>query len=225
MKNFFLIIGFLFCYFQGSAQLFSGDPLINNPNFDQKRWSYGYYLGINTYDFDFDYKNFTPDEPKGNDLIIETSIAFNVGMIGNLKLTNNLDLRLEPGVSFNNRVLKTTYEPEIYQINSTYVHLPLLLKFSADRFNNIKPFVVGGVSTSINLSSNQDNPDKPLTFKTNTYNYEVGIGIDLYFYYFKFSPSLRGVFGMNDELAKGPPELDNVESMKTRGVFLNFTFQ
>lgn len=225
MKKLILLTGFLFCYFQGNAQLFSGDRMINNPNFDQKRWSYGYYLGFNSYDFDFDYKDFKPGVATGNDLIIETSIGFNVGLIGNLKLNNNLDLRFEPGVSFNNRLLRATYTQEIDQINSTYVHLPLLLKFSANRYNNIKPFVVGGVSTSINLSSNENNPDAITRIKTNTYNYEVGVGIDLYFYYFKFSPSLRGVFGMNNELVEGPSDLENVENMKTRGVFLNFTFQ
>ena len=33
-------------------------------------------------------------------------------------------------------------------------------------------------------------------------NYEIGFGIDLYFEYFKFSPSIRGVFGMKDELIR-----------------------
>ncbi len=225
MKKFILLTGFLFCYFQGNAQLFSGERLINNPNFDQKRWSYGYYLGFNMYDFDFDYKNYQPGNPSGKDLIIETSIGFNVGLIGNLKLNNNLDLRFEPGVSFNNRLLRAAYTQEIDQINSTYVHLPLLLKFSANRFNNLRPFVVGGVSTSINLSSNENNPEAITRIRTNTYNYEVGVGIDLYFYYFKFSPSLRGVFGLNNELVEGPTDLVNVENMTSRGVFLNFTFQ
>ena len=59
--------------------------------------------------------------------------------------------------------------------------------------------------------------------------YEVGLGIDLYLEYFKFTPSLRGVFSFNDELIRdndpNSPYTGNVGSMKTRGVFLNFTFQ
>ena len=59
-------------------------------------------------------------------------------------------------------------------------------------------------------------------------SYEMGFGIDFYTEYFKFSPSIRGVFGLNDELVRdndpNSPWTGNIESMKTRGVFINFTF-
>ena len=49
---------------------------------------------------------------------------------------------------------------------------------------------------------------------------------------FIFSPSIRGVFGLKDELIRDEPRLDgsnspwtsNIESMRTRGLFINFTF-
>lgn len=220
-----IVIGFLFISFQSVAQIFSGERIMNNENFDKKRWSYGYFLGFNSYDYDFDYKKYDPNDLNARDLIIVKGIGFNVGLVGNLKLNNNLDLRFEPGVSFNNKILRASYTELIDEINSTYVHLPILLKFSANRLNNFKPFVVGGFSTSINLSSNEANPEAITRIRTNTFNYELGVGIDLYFYYFKFSPSLRGVFGLNNELVEGPNDLNNVENMTTRGVFLNFTFQ
>ena len=236
MKKFIAITGLLFCFFQGNAQFFSGERILNNENFDQQRWSWGYFLGFNTYDLDFDLKKYQPNEPfQDKQYNVERNIGFNVGLIGNLKLNNNLDLRMEPGVSFNRRnfqLLKA--DPDTFrEINSTYVHIPLLLKFSANRLNNFKPFVVGGVSTSLNLSSNENNPDDNFSnqfrMTTNTYYYEVGFGIDLYFYYFKFSPSLRGVFAINDELIRdnNPNSIytSNVEKMSSRGIFLNFTFQ
>ena len=59
--------------------------------------------------------------------------------------------------------------------------------------------------------------------------YELGIGIDLYLFYFKFTPSIRGVFALNDELFRdndpNSPWTGNVANMKTRGLFINFTFQ
>jgi hypothetical protein len=61
-----------------------------------------------------------------------------------------------------------------------------------------------------------------------TQNYELGFGVDLYLEYFKFSPSIRGVFGLNDELIRDnnpdSPWTGNIASMKSRGVFVNFTF-
>lgn len=223
MKKFFVIV-LLFCVQFGYAQLFGGDKIVNNENFDKQQWSWGYYLGFNTYDFKFKYN----DEiaPSGNDLIIEKTLGFNVGLVGNLRLNNNLDLRLEPGVTFNNRNFRPPYTQEIYEISSTYVHIPLLLKFSADRNNNFKPFVVGGLSTSINLSSNENNPDEQFRFKTNNYHYEVGIGVDLYLYYFKFSPSIRGVFNINNELHESTNETaSSIDAMRSQAVFINFTFQ
>ncbi len=236
MKKFIATTGLLLCFFQGNAQFFSGERILNRENMDNQRWSWGYFLGFNSYDLDFDLKEYTPGLPfEDKQYNVETTIGFNVGLVGNLKLGHNLDLRLEPGVSFNQRnfqLLKA--DPETYrEINSTYVHIPLLLKFSANRLNNFKPFVVGGVSTSINLSSNENNPDdntaNQFRMTTNTYYYEVGVGVDLYFFYFKFSPSLRGVFAINDELIRdnnpGSIYTSNVEEMTSRGIFLNFTFQ
>ncbi len=191
--------------------------------------------GLTAYDFKFRYKTYNPSPLIGKDIVVEKHIGFNVGLVGNLKLSNNLDLRLEPGVSFNTRGFQVTKaDPNTYrEMNSTYVHIPLLLKFSADRLNNFKPFVVGGLSTSLNLSSNEKNPDDnsagQFRMTTSSYYYEIGIGIDLYLYYFKLSPSIRGVFAINDELIRDadPNSLytGNIAKMSSRGIFLNFTFQ
>ena len=104
---------------------------------------------------------------------------------------------------------------------------------STKRLNNIKPFLIGGVSTSINLSSEEKNPEDNSsgTFRMtkNTSYYELGFGIDFYLYYFKFSPSIRGVFAMSDELVRdiepNSPWTGNIDKLSTRGVFINFTFQ
>jgi hypothetical protein len=82
-------------------------------------------------------------------------------------------------------------------------------------------------------SSNQDNPDDNSSgqFRTTKSSlfYELGFGIDFYLYNFKFTPSIRGLFGIKDELVRDDdpdsPWTSNISSMKTRGVFINFTFQ
>lgn len=235
MKKIVAILGLSLCCFQANAQLFSGESITNLENIDNKRWSWGYYLGFNTYDFDFDYKKYNPTPLTGKDFNVERTIGFNVGLVGSLKLNHNFDLRLEPGVSFNTRNFQALKADQgtFREINATYVHIPLLVKFSADRLNNFRPFVLAGASTSLNLSSNENNPDDnsvgQFRMKTNTFYYEVGVGIDFYLFYFKFSPSLRGVFAINDELVRdaSPTSLytGNIEQMRSRGVFLNFTFQ
>ena len=235
IKKFFLVALFLVGAQPLHAQLFSGESVLNNENFDMQRWSWGYFLGFNSYDLNFDYKEFEPSVTKGKDFSVDRTVGFNVGLVGNLKLSEHLDLRLEPGVSFNriNFQFWKADRQSFREINSTYVHIPLLLKFSTKRLNNFKPFVVGGVSTSLNLSSNENNPEDNYAGQfrttTNNYYYEIGFGIDLYLYYFKLTPSLRGVFAINDELVRDnqPNSMftENIEKMSSRGVFINFTFQ
>jgi hypothetical protein len=223
----FILIG----SFQAQAQMFGRDPIINLENFDKQRVYWGYYLGISYFDFTFDYK-----EP-GQDILVNEGLGFNVGLIGNLRLTEYFDLRFEPGLTFNQRNLTfpgfADPNDALREVKSTYIHFPLLVKFSATRTGNIRPFLSGGLSTALNLSSNadnkQDNSNNVFRMVKWTNFYEVGLGIDFYLEYFKFTPSLRGVFSLNDELIRDndPNSVytSNVTSMKTRGIFLNFTFQ
>lgn len=223
--GFFILISFQ----TANAQFWGGERVLNQENFDKQRWSWGYFLGYNGYDFKFEYNRETKD------VEVERAGGFNVGLIGNMRINDYLDLRLEPGVIFANRNLQLVpgESDALREVKSTYVHIPLLLKVSTKRLNNMKPFIVGGVSTSINLSSNEKNPDDntagEFRMKTNTYYYEIGFGIDLYLYYFKFTPSIRGVFALSNELVPdndpNSPFTRHIDKMSTRGIFINFTFQ
>jgi hypothetical protein len=227
----------LFGVITAHAQIFTpNDKVDNNPTFDKQRWSWGYFLGFNNYDLNFDYKEYKETEALGQDFSVDRTIGFNVGLIGNMRINEHLDLRLEPGVAFSriNFQFRKNEPDSFREINNTYVHIPLLLKFSTTRINNFKPFVVGGLSTSINLSSNENNPDDnydgQFRMKTNAFYYEIGFGIDLYMYYFKFTPSIRGVFGLSDEIVRDENGANsvftaNIDKMSSRAIFINFTFQ
>ncbi len=233
MKNIFLIIALLFLAETAQAQLFSKERLANLENFDKQRWSWGYFLGFNNYDFKFDYINET-GQP---DIAVETSGGFNVGLIGDLRINDYFNLRLEPGLYYTERnLIFPGFEEErdfLRESKSTYIHIPLLLKISTKRLNNFKPFIVGGFSTSINLTSDETNPEDNLVGRfrmtKNTYYYELGFGIDFYLFFFKFTPSIRGVFAISDELVRdndpNSPYTSNIDKLSSRGVFINFTFQ
>lgn len=233
MKNIFLVVLLFLTVQTAEAQIFSGERLINNENFDKARWSWGYFLGFNSYDFKFEYINET-GEP---DIEVQKAPGFNVGLVGNLRFNDYLDLRLEPGLYYTERNLFFPgFEEErdfLREVKSTYIHIPLLLKVSTKRLNNFKPFLIGGVSTSINLTSDEKNPEDNTVGRfrmaTNTYYYELGFGIDFYLFWFKFTPSIRGVFALSDELVRdenpNSPYTSNIDKMMSRGVFINFTFQ
>ena len=124
-------------------------------------------------------------------------------------------------------------QDSVREIGSTYLHVPVIFKFSTDRYKNIRPYVLGGISYNYNFSSNEDNQDDNSSgqFRMTTHNfmYEVGMGIDIYLSYFKFSPSIRGIFAINKEI-KYDDDPDSqwtapINFMGTRGVFLNFSFE
>ena len=227
MKRFSLFLSLFFL----STCIYSqrnNTKISNLQNFDQKKIHFGYYIGLNNYNYKLDYLN----NPNSNERInIENSFGFSVGLIGDLKLRKNLNLRFEPGLKTNK--LNVLYpNDEEREIKSTYIQLPLLLKYSAKRYNNIRPYVLGGLSTSFNLSSNQDNPQDNASnvfrVKTNTFYYELGFGIDFYLQYFKFSPSIRGVFSLKNELIPDNTSTSiytgNIDKMSTRAIFINFSF-
>lgn len=216
------------------AQWLTKPRVQNNQNFDKAPLSWGYYFGTNSFDYNFDYQN------EQIDIVVERSAGFNVGLIGNLRLSEYVDLRTEPGLIYVQRNLLYAPDPRFNNENdrtrevpATYIYLPILLKFNTKRLNNVRPFVTIGVATARNLSSNEDNPDDNFAgqFRTdaNPLFYEIGFGIDLYLYYFKFTPSIKGVFAISDELVKdsrpNSPWTDNINKLTSRGVFLNFTFQ
>jgi len=234
---------------QFARSMFSKDPVINLENFQKQRVYFGFYLGFNSYDFKIDYNRFDPDHIS-QDILVKKSTGFNVGLVADLKLQEYISLRFEPGLYYTSRELKypdsyfsrlpnpftPTSSDKLREVNSTYLHFPLLLKLLALRTGNIRPYLLGGVSATLNLSSNsksdEDNSellDKKFRVKPWTQNYELGFGVDIFSEYFIFSPSIRGVFGLNDELIRdNPPTISpwtgRIESMKTRAIFINFTF-
>ncbi len=232
MKRLFLLLvcGFVCCY-TAQAQ-FNEKPIINLETYDEPLLNWGYFLGFNQYDFKFEYKDNIQQ-----DILVNKTFGFNVGLIGEMRINQFLDLRLEPGLHYTQRDLGfpgfTEEQDAIREVKSTYINFPVLLKVSTKRLGNWKPFLIGGASASLNLSSNEDSLDDnssgTFRLKKNTFYYEMGFGIEFYTEYFKFTPSIRGVFAITDELVRdedpNSPWTGNIEALRTRGIFINFTFE
>ena len=231
MRKWFLIGMGLLLFTPSINAQFNERPILNKENEDKKLLNWGYFLGFNQYDFKFDYID------NAQDVLVSKSLGFNVGLIGELRLNEFLDLRLEPGLHYTSRTLGfpgfDEEQEAIREVKSTYINFPLLLKASTKRLGNWKPFLIGGGSMTLNLGSNEGSLDDNSagTFRMTkwVYNYELGFGIDFYLEYFKFSPSIRGVFAISDELVRdndpNSPWTGNIDAMRTRGLFINFTFE
>jgi len=206
------------------------------PTYDMETLHWGFYLGLNQKSFKLDYR--LPNTT----INIKDETGFNIGLIGDLRLTRNLNLRLEPGLSHNvktlfysntNNTIFATARDSVRNVSGSYLHIPLLLKFSANRINNVRPYLLAGLSYDFNFSgdekSTKDNLQRVFRMKKSNFMYEVGFGVDIYLFYFKFSPSIRGIFALNNELVRdvdpNSPWTAPINYLGTRGVFLNFAFE
>lgn len=218
------------------------EKIINLPTFDDRFLHYGYYVGVNSYDFKFLYEE-SYYEVKFKDIEVQSTTGFNVGLIGDLRVNKYINIRIEPGLYYSKRdlifhkhPLFTDESDRFREVKSTYIHLPLMVKFSAARINNFRPFVLAGISSDFNLSSNHKNIDDNFSnvFRTepHNFNYEIGLGFDFYLFYFKFSPSIRGIFSMQNEVIPDSvsdpadsPWTGGITKMVSRGFAINFTFE
>lgn len=210
------------------------DRVENLPTFDKRKLHYGFFLGVNQNDFKLNLRN---SSISNANIIVEPSSGFNVGLIADLRLHENLNLRFEPGLVTNSKNIYFHHiksaQDSVREVSSTFLHVPLVLKFSTDRYKNIRPYVLAGISYDYNFSSNEDNQDDNVAgqfrMKSSNFMYEVGMGIDIYLNFFKFSPSIRGVFAINNEIKYDDDANSQwtapIHFMGTRGVFLNFAFE
>ena len=212
------------------------EKVLNLPNFDKPLFHYGFYLGLNNNGFKVSYK---PSFVNNPDIEVQSAVGFNVGLISDLRIHHNLNLRFEPGLMSNSKTLIFKHMPtenknrRTREVGSTFLHLPFILKASTNRINNVRPYVLGGISFNHNFTSNQKNKDDNFAgnfrTKSSITMYEVGIGIDLYLNYFKLSPSIRGIFAINNELkydnSPNSAWTDPIDFLGTRGVFLHLAFE
>ena len=70
------------------------EKIINIPTFDDRLLHYGYFVGINSYDFKFSYeKDYYADKFK--DVEVQSKSGFNVGLIGDLRVNKYINIRIE----------------------------------------------------------------------------------------------------------------------------------
>ena len=101
MRKSITIIIILFITYNCNAQLFTKKKLLNNENFDKPTLSWGYFLGLNNYDYNFDYNNNLSDISGKSlfiitlvilsilSILISNYIFINLKIILNLLMSNN----------------------------------------------------------------------------------------------------------------------------------------
>jgi hypothetical protein len=186
----------------------------NNPSYDNQVLHFGFILGYNSADFvSVPAENFHAMDSV-YDIVPGASGGFNLQIVSNLRIFENMDLRFLPGLSFVQRDLNYTLilggNPTTQKVKktveSTFVEFPLMLKFKSNRINNYRMYVFGGIKYSLDLASRKEDRDskdkQPVKIEQNDYGYEIGFGLDLYLSYIKISPEIKMFTGVRNLLVK-----------------------
>ncbi len=133
--------------------------------------------------------------------------GFSVGVLADLRISQHLNLRFTPSMHFGAKHLTfynmTELTPEgrltemTQDMKTTYMSFPVDLKFSAERWNNYRPYIIAGVNQLVNLTSkNQDF----LQLKRTDTMIEIGLGCDLYLPFFKLIPELKFCYSLTNAI-------------------------
>lgn len=213
------------------AQKFKWAPR-NNPNYDDRRWTYGFLIGIHQSAYQIKYADdFVTSQNTIHSVLPDWSSGFSLGFIVNYRINEFFDLRLTPKVAFYENTLRYNYTDGTHKdllVETTMVEFPFLLKYKSMRRGNVRMYVVGGVKPGIEASGKKElrNISTSLEVENLNTSLEAGIGLDLYFPLFKFSPELRFSRGVTDILDNSKNDFGKpLKYVNTNTITLYLLFQ
>ncbi len=214
--------------------------MLNYQNVDQKKIHFGFTIGSNTMDFKLTPSMYSAIGDNSDILIPEINDlvpGFHVGIVSNLRLTDYLDLRFLPGIALGQRkILFYDNDQNVVsemKIESTFIDLPLTLKYKATRINNTRPYLIGGINVRNDMARNKEfNEDKEVYIKLKSFDiyYELGVGIDFYSTYFKFSTEIKYSVGARNVISSDaddsyPQYANSIDKMNSRLFMISLHFE
>ena len=209
-RNIRLFMAAIFLFLSASAFSALRDKgVMNLPYADLRSYHLGFSVGMHLQNMTF--ANSGAIAYDGTEWYAEQpaySPGFNVGAVGELRLNQLFSLRFTPGLFFGSRGVKirekNSGEIQSQTLKSTFLLLPVDLKFSAQRYRNSRPYISGGVMPAFDVAKKRA---EMLMLRTADIYLTAGIGCDFYLPYFKFIPEVKFCFGLMDMLRHDRPDL------------------
>ena len=190
------------------TQRFENQNLLEH---DEKNFHFGINVGVNRSHYSFTHH---PRFLQYDSVMVVESInstGINLAWLVNKRLSNHFDLRTYPlNLTFTEKAfeyhLKYPDKPAgedsvgTRKIQGITLALPLQIKFSSDRINNFKVYMLAGGKVEYDLAANKGakNAEQLMKLKKFDYGIEAGIGFHLYFPVFVLTPELKLGWGLNN---------------------------
>jgi len=204
---------------------------------DQKRLHFGFTIGLNEMDFSVRRPALSDINDTMYADVSRLEPGFQVSIVSEIKINDDLALRFLPGLNFGQRNLnfiKPDGESENeMKLESNYLDFPLLLKYKSKRINNYRPYLVTGFSLRYDMAARKDyDPatNEYILLKPFDYYWEFGFGVDFYLTYFKFSTELKLALGFRDVMVNEPAlgfdeYVNAIDRLSSKIVMLSFHFE
>ena len=186
----------------------------NKPFIDERPWHYGFHIGLHDQSLKLINNGFV-DPATGAQWMAENdrqNFGFSVGILGDWRITRQLALRVSPGLHFGSKHIGFRNQADgtkrSQDLKTTYVAVPVDLKIAAPRFNNYRPYLVGGFSAMYDMTNAKGEMLRTKALQTFV---QIGMGCDFYLPFFKLNPELKFYFGLGDVLLHQRAELTNPE--------------
>lgn len=211
----------LLCALAALAQ--DNDKILNQPYADQKKLHFGFSVGMNFQDINITNNGFiTEDGESWFADVPNHSPGFNVTVLADWRLSKHFNLRISPGMYFGNKVVQyrnangdpdapeLSHYKQSQNIKSTYVVLPVDVKFSALRYHNMRPYFTAGATALYNVGKSHSDQ---LKLKNMDMMLTLGLGCNFYLPFFKLCPEVKFCFGLRNLLEKNRPDLEENPEM------------
>jgi hypothetical protein len=196
----------------GFAQ--NGFTEINIPDHDEQKIRFGITVGGNRSHYNILHSPKFLEFDSIN--VIESINSTGISLAGlvNLRLGNHLDLRGYPlNLIFTEKAFEYKLKkPDlglkedsttIKKIQGITLAFPVQLKFTSDRIQNFKAYMLAGGRAEYDLAANsgKKNNDEFLTIKKLDYALEGAIGFHFYFPVFVLTPEIKISYGLKNMLS------------------------
>jgi len=202
----------------------------NMPFYDDKKVRYGFQIGLYQARLNLTNSTYFANGDDSTQWIQPIDkFGFSLGFILNIKLKDELwAVRILPNVSFYEREITFGYANSTHTelFESTFIELPILLKYKSVRRNNHRMYMIGGLMAGLEVGNKRESlAENSLVTEKFALEVQYGFGFDLYFEMFKFAPEIRFSHGLTNSLVQNgniyARNLDRISTHKIT-VFLNF---
>jgi len=208
----------------------------NYPQFDRRKMHFGFSLGMNFADFNYNYFPGFYNQDTIVNVNVNRIPGFNLGIVSSWDIHETFHIRFIPYLSFQEREFQ--YQTlrngllitETDRLESTNLDFPLMLKLRTKRINNFAAYGLTGIQYSLDLASDIDVAvnagDRIIKMQRHDFSTQFGGGFDFFMVYYKFAIEVKLSNGFkNLRIDDGSYFSSPLTSLKSKVWWFTITFE